>query len=152
VDQREGHVFCGNLLVAGERFSQPLLRFDQSRALAGKLTRPQVVQLDGNVYVHSEAAGGAALLVWSQVPGDGSLAECKTLAEFQKLCPPFEAHSQVITSSSGTIFQSPDLSRYGLIQDLALPESAAPLPDEVRQLLGWQKQNTLQPGAYPTHP
>ncbi len=58
----------------------------------------------------------------------------------------------VVTSSLGALFQSPDLRRYELIQDLSLPASAAPLPDEVRGLLGWQKQDTLLPGAYPTRP
>jgi hypothetical protein len=152
VDKREGHVFCGNLLVATERFSKPLLRFEQSKALVGKLTKPQVTQLDGNVYVRSEAAGPAALLVWSPVPGDSGMAEFKTLAELQKLHPQFEAGSKVVTSSLGALFKSPDLSRYELIQDISLPESAAPMPDEVRQLLGWQKQDTILPGAYPTHP
>lgn len=151
VDQREGHVFCGNLLVASERFSKPLLRFDQSRTLAGKLTKPQVTQLDGNVYVRSESATGATLLVWSPVPG-GGLTECKALTEFQKLCPPFEAHSQTVTSSLGTLFQSPDLSRYALIQDISLLASVTPMPDEIRQLLGWQRQDPILPGAYPTHP
>jgi hypothetical protein len=152
VDKREGHVFCGNLLVASERFFKPLLRFEQSRTLTGKLTKPQVTQLDGNVYVRSDAAGPAALLVWSPVPGGSSMTECKTLAEFQKLCPLFEAHSKVVTSSLGALFQSPDLNRYELIQDISLPASAAPMPDEVRQRLGWQKQDTTLPGAYPTHP
>lgn len=40
---------------------------------------------------------------------------------------------------------------YELIQDLSLPASAAPLPDEVRHLLGWQKQDTMPPGAYPRY-
>jgi len=152
VDKREGHTFCGNLLVASERFSKPLLRFQQSPALAGKLTNPQVTRFDSNVYVRSEPAGSSPLLVWSPAPGDGSTAEFKTLAEFQKLCPPFEAHSKVITSSLASLFKSPDLSRYELIQDLSLPESAAPIPDEIRRLLGWPKQDTIVPGAYPIHP
>ena len=149
VDEREGHVFCGNLLVASEQFSKPLLRFRQSPALAGKLTKPQVTQLDGNVYVRSETADPAPLLVWSPVTGGNGMAECKTVAEFQKLCPPFEAHSKAITSPLGALFKSPDLKRYELIQDVSLPASAAPMPDEVRHLLDWPKQDTILPGAYP---
>jgi hypothetical protein len=149
VDQREGHVFCDNLLVADDGFSKPLLRFEQR---VGGLTRPQVTQLDGNVYVRSEAAEPAALLVWSPVPGGGGRAEFETLAAFRELCPQFEAHSKVVTSSLRALFKSPDLSRYEVIQDISSPESAAPMPDEVRQLLGWQKQDTILPGAYPARP
>ncbi|MEN6334298.1 MAG: right-handed parallel beta-helix repeat-containing protein [Phycisphaerales bacterium] len=151
VDQREGHVFCGNLLVASERFSKPLVRFEQSRAVS-KLTEPQVTQFDGNVYVRSDAANPAALLVWSPSPGNSGLAEFKTLADFQKLCPQFEVHSEALTSPLGSLFQSPDLRRYGLIQDISVPASAIPMPDEIRQQLGWQKQDTVQPGAYPVRP
>ncbi len=57
MDKREGHVFCGNLLVADANFTQPLLRVEQNRALGGKLTKPQVTQLDGNVYVRNGDAG-----------------------------------------------------------------------------------------------
>lgn len=149
VDQREGHVFCGNLLVASERFSKALLRFEQSPALAGRLTQPQVTQFDGNVYVRSDNAGPAALLAWSPTPGRG-MAEFKTLAEFWKLCPQFEVYSKVVASSLRSLFQSLDLCRYKLIQDLSLPASVAPVPDEVRNVLGWQKQDTIQPGAYPS--
>jgi hypothetical protein len=152
VDEREGHAFCGNLLVASERFSKPLLRFRQSPALAGKLTKSQVTQLDGNVYVRSEAAGPTPLLIWSPVPGDSGILEFKTLAELRKLHPQFEAHSKVVTSSLGALFKSPDLKRYELIQDISLPASVTPLPDEVRHLLGRPKQDPRLPGAYPTHP
>ncbi|HON91066.1 MAG TPA: right-handed parallel beta-helix repeat-containing protein [Sedimentisphaerales bacterium] len=149
VDRREGHVFCGNLLVASDRFSKPFLRFEQSRAVSAKLTEPQVRQLDGNVYVRSDTARPSPLLVWSPVSGNSNLVEFKTLADFQKLHPQFEAHSKALVSPLGALFQSPDLKRYELIQDLSLPNSAAPMPDEVRQILGWQKQDTPQPGAYP---
>jgi len=32
------------------------------------------------------------------------------------------------------------------------PPPPPPLPDKVRHLLSWPKQDTLLPGAYPTHP
>ena len=63
VDQREGHRFVGNLLTADETFHKPLLRFEQTKGLCGKLTRPQVTQLDDNVYVRS-----------GESPGSGSFA------------------------------------------------------------------------------
>ena len=152
VDKREGHAFCGNLLVAGPRFSKPLARFEQSPGLVGKLTKPQVTQLDGNVYVRNEAGGPEALLFWSPLEADSSMTQFKTLEEFRRLYPHFEANSRVVTSSLGALFKSPELSRYELIHDILLAESATPLPEEVRQLLGWQKQEATVPGAYPSRP
>jgi hypothetical protein len=152
VDHREGHVFCGNLLVAGPQFSKPLLRFEQARALCSKLTKPAATQFDGNVYVRGEVAGAQPLLVWSPVQGDNCVTEIKTLTELQKLAPQFEAHSKAVTSSLASLFKSPELSRYELIQDISLREADVPMPDEVRQLLGRQKQDPFLPGAYPAHP
>ncbi len=152
VDKREGHVFCGNLLVAGPRFSKPLARFEQSPGLLGKLTKPQVTQLDGNVYVRNEAAGPEALLFWSPLEAANGVTQFKNLEEFRSLHPQFEAHSKVVTSSVGALFRSPELSRYELVQDVSLPESAIPLPDEVRRLLGWQKREATVPGAYAACP
>ena len=34
VDEREGHVFVGNLLVADESFHKPLLLFEQTKSCA----------------------------------------------------------------------------------------------------------------------
>ncbi len=84
--------------------------------------------------------------------GDNWLTEIKTLAEFQKLCPQFEAHSQVVTSSLRDLFKSPELSRYELVQGLAGPASTVPLPAEIHQLLGWPEQGPYAPGAFPQRP
>jgi hypothetical protein len=51
VDERHGHVFEKNLMVADEEFDGPLMQFFQSPAVRGRLKDPQVDALDGNVYV-----------------------------------------------------------------------------------------------------
>jgi hypothetical protein len=73
VDEREGHVFVGNLLVASESFGRPLLQLQQARGLCGQLTRPQATEVDGNVYVR--AGGGGPLAVWGPVADEGCHAE-----------------------------------------------------------------------------
>jgi len=148
VDKREGHVFVGNLLAAHERFRKPLLRFEQTRVLCTKLTRPQVTQFDGNVYVRSGDAGGRGLLVWSPVPGDNCVTELATLADLQKLRPEFEARSQVLSSDLGSVFKSPELGHYELIRGFTGLASAGPLPAEIQQLLGWAKAETPFAGAF----
>ncbi len=151
VNQREGHVFVGNLLAADEHFAKPLLRFDQMRSLCGTLTRPQVTRLDGNVYVRNGDAGASALLVWSPVADENCVTELATLADLQKLHPEFEAHGRILNLDLGSVFKGPYLGRYELIRDLR-STSAVPTPVEIQELLGWSKQEDLLPGAYPVLP
>jgi parallel beta-helix repeat protein len=151
VDKREGHVFAGNLLMVDAEFNQPLLRFTQTKKLCGRLTRPQVEQLDDNVYVRGGDASAKTLIVWSPVEGENCTAEFKSLDELRQLHPEFEAHSRYLNHYYGTVFKSPELGHFELTR--SLPELAADsLPDEVRKLLDWSKADARTPGAYPFHP
>jgi len=152
VDKREGHVFAGNLLVADAQFPKALLRFEQTKVLCGKLTRPQVRQFDDNVYVRGGDTASRPLLVWSPAEGESCTAQFGTLAEFQKLHPEFEAHSQYFTGGYGSVLQSPELKNYELVRAFPKPAAEDTLPADIRQLLGWSKQDARTPGAYPLRP
>ena len=147
VDQREGHIFAGNLLLAEAGFSKPLLRFEQTRNLCGKLTRPMVRQLDGNVYVRGAAATGP-LLVWGPAEGENCVINLQSPADLQKLHPEFEAHSLALALDLRSVCQSPELQRYELLRPFAETLPAMAFPDEVRKLLGWPPETSPIPGAY----
>jgi hypothetical protein len=150
VDQREGHVFVNNLLVASEAYRGPLLRFGQPSSLCAKLQRPQVKELNGNVYVRAAAPGAASgpLLVWSPAASDSCVARLGSLDEFRKLVPAFEINGRQLDRTPRSIFKGPDVGRYELLQVLpGTPEVA--LPADVRKLLGWSEEEAESPGAYP---
>ncbi len=149
VDKREGHVFVGNLLAADPNFTKPLLRVEQARSQCGKLTRPAVTRVDGNVYIRSGAAASRNLLVWTTAEANNCVVELKTPAELQKLAPEFEAHSQVIPLPLRSVFRSPELAHYELIRSLG---DSVPLPPEAQQLLNWPTDKPVSPGAYPSRP
>jgi hypothetical protein len=146
VDKREGHVFVGNLLVADESYRKPLLRFEQPKTLCERLTRPQVRQLDGNLYVR-RGGGTSPLLVWSPVTGESCQVELGSLDELRKLQPGFEARGRYFGDWFGALFRSPELRNYEMVR--AVSEPADPLPVEIRQLLGWTEQDSRLPGAFP---
>ncbi len=148
VDQREGHVFVGNLLVASASFRKPLLRFEQPQALCPRLTRPQSTQVDGNVYVRYGQAQ-APLLVWSPVAGDACQVELATLDDLRKLQPTLEARARSFADYVGALFRSPELSNYELAQPLPGLPPAHDLPAEVAKLLGWPAAQPRTPGAFP---
>ena len=148
VDQREGHAFVGNLLLADEAFRKPLLRFEQHPGLKGRLTRPQVSRLDGNIYVRRDAAGTLPLLVWSPNVGPENLASLKSPAELTAREAAFEAHSLHLNQPYGSVVRSPELGHYEPILPLEPQGAVAALPDALRAALGsLAAQKTA--GAYP---
>ena len=146
VDQREGHVFSGNLLVAGARFPKALLRADQTKVLQGKLLKPQFAATDYNLYVRPADAAARSLVVWSPAEGDNNQFEFQTLAGLHARLPQFEVHSQILELDPGAVLQSPELKNYRPIR--VLPASAS-VPDDIARLLGWPEQTAAGPGAYP---
>jgi hypothetical protein len=153
VDQREGHVFVNNLIVASEAYRRPLMQFEQPASLCAKLPRPAAKEIGGNVYVRASLAGASAapppLIVWSPADTDGCTARLTSLDEFRKLVPAFEAGGRQLDRTPRSIFHGPDLGRYELLQALPGTPGAATLPADVRALLGWSEEDAQSPGAYP---
>jgi hypothetical protein len=147
VDEREGHAFVGNLLVGSEAFRLPLLRVEQPRSLCSRLTKPQLAQVEGNVYVRD--ARGGPLLVWSPVAGDTCQVELGSLDELRKLQPGLEARGRAFPGHAGELFRSPELSNYELARPLPGLPPTDDLPAEVAKLLGWPAAQTRTPGAFP---
>jgi parallel beta-helix repeat protein len=152
VDQREGHVFIGNLLVANEGFNRPLLQFLQAKVLCGQLTRPQVAQLDDNVYLRKDMAEGLPLIVWSPAENRNCTNQFATPEDLHQSYPEFESHSRYLNNYYGSLFKSPDLGNYELARALPELNAADSLPANVRMLLDWSKQDAATPGACPFHP
>jgi hypothetical protein len=153
VEEREGHVFVNNLLVAGDAYTQPMLRFEQPKALCEKLARAQAATMDGNVYVRSSKmadgrdAKPVPLVTWSPAATDTCLTPAASLDEFRGLAPAFEAHGRSLDLSPRFVFKSPELGRYELQRPLpGAPH--APAPPDVLKVLGWSPQDGRTAGAY----
>jgi hypothetical protein len=149
VDQREGHVFANNLLVASEAYRGPLLQFEQPKLLCARLTRPQAKEIEGNVYVRAllPDANAAPLILWSPASTESCVARLGSLDEFRRMAPGVEANGRQFDETPRTVFKGPDVGRYELLQ--ALPGAAGVLPEDVRKLLGWSEDEARSPGAYP---
>ena len=149
IDQRDGHVFVGNLIVQSGLLKRPFLQVTQSLVLCGTLTHPQFARLDDNVYV-CDGDPAKTFATWAPakiVEGTNCTAQFKTLDEFRQANPQFEAHSKYLGNGYGTIFKGAELGNYEPIQPL--PELEDSLPPNIRQLLGWSKKEGQIPGAYP---
>ncbi len=150
VDQREGHIFVNNLLVASENYKRPLLGFEQ-RAFCDKNKRPQATQVDGNVYVRAAAMDGSnpPLIVWGPAENDKCSSTFNSVADFRSAVPGFEANGRQLDRTPRSILRGPDMGRYDLLPNVPVESKAALLPVEVRKILGWSEQEARTPGAYP---
>ncbi len=146
VDERHGHVFEGNLLVASEGFDEPLLRFEQSPALCGKLTKPMTARVDGNAYVRATATD-EPLVTWSPVRGEQCQTGYATLDAFRKAAG-VEARGKAWVPYHGTVFRSVELRRFELAQRLPGMEEQ-PVASEALKATGGNATKQL-PGAYAT--
>lgn len=144
VNERVGHVFEANLVVADAAVKGPLLRFEQAPATCGKVTQPMASRVDGNVYLR--AGSGQPLLSWAPVPGAVCQTTFVSLEDFRQAVPGMEAAGRALPGD-GAVFRSPELRRFELAR---VPEGVQPLPvpADLRKLLGWSAARAL-PGAFP---
>ncbi len=152
VDEREGHVFVNNLMVASAPEVGPLLRVDQPPALCQRLTRPALRKMDGNVYVRpgTQYAALAAPLIRRFDAGSADCsASFRSLRAFRQRAPNFESHGHRLDGDARSVFSAPDIRRYQLLHSLPASGEVA-MPEAVRKLLGWgSKQAAQTVGAYP---
>lgn len=173
VDERDGHVFVGNLLAADEGFRGPLMMTFQVRPLNKTLTEPQLTTLDYNVYVRQDKPGAQPLIAWSpadteagerEFPPGGMMANWESFgasrntkqlgspSELHAMIPQFSANSRAFLGYYGPLFRGVRLSRYDLEADFPGTRSAAPLSDDVLELLGQSRESAQFPGAFPVTP
>ncbi len=153
VDQREGHVFLNNLLVAGESYDRPLLMFEQPASLCESLTRPMATEVNGNIYVRAAMTGvthPSPLAVWSPAATDSCRLDLGSLDEFREQGPEFEADGLQLDLTPRSIFKGPDVDRYELLQMPA--GERVTVPAEIRNHLGWSEEDAATVGAYPFRP
>jgi parallel beta-helix repeat protein len=155
INDREGHVFVNNLLTGDENLNRPLLAFSQTPSLCERLSKPQVKQLDYNVYVRRSKTPASPLIFWSPAPGSRCQAPLDSPEDLQKLHPEFSANSRYFADYNGPLFKSAEpgsYRNYQLLQAFAGSKTGAPLPSEISKLLGQPKADAPFVGAYPPVP
>jgi hypothetical protein len=152
VEERDGHVFVNNLLTANEQFRRPLLRFRQPGNMYERLKQPQVKKLDYNVYVRIGSSDSLPMIAWSPFSEGNHSVNLQSPEELNKLQSEFSANSLIFTNYGGPLFKCATLSNYELLEVFPGSKKALPLPAEISKLLGWEKQESHFPGAFPLCP
>ncbi len=147
VDKRDGHIFVNNLVTVNENYHRPLLVVWQEEKLCEQLNKPQLEQLDYNVYVRS-GVSTEPLMLWSPAADVNCQTRIDSLEGLNKLHAEFSAHSKYFANYSGPLFKSPELDNYQLLQAFPGCRAATSPPAEIGKLLGRGKEAPFI-GAYP---
>jgi hypothetical protein len=148
VEQRDGHAFVGNLLVADESFSKQLLRFDQPAALKSRLTKPQVTRLNDNVYVRRQTRADRSVIAWSPTATNENQVYLPNPAALTALNPQFESRSVLLNRDYRSVIRSPELGHFDPVVDLPRTPNSEAVPSAILTATGW-KDAPHSAGAYP---
>jgi parallel beta-helix repeat protein len=149
VDKREGHVFVDNLLTGDEKFTRPLLFVWQPASLCGQLTKPEINDMDHNVYIRGVEKTPYAFILWSPAQNDKCQVCFDSLESLRKLYPGFEANSRFYSDYGGPLFKGAELNNYQLLEDFPGAKLGSLPPEEIRRLLSPSGKEGPYVGAYP---
>ena len=149
VNKREGHVFINNLLTGNENFNRPLLFVWQPANLCDSLNKPQLKQLDYNMYVSNTEKPSLPVILWSPASNNDCQLGFDSLATFRKLYPGFSENSRYYAHYKNPLFKSPELNDYHLLGIFPGADLGTKLPDEPAKLLKNYKNESHYVGAYP---
>jgi len=152
VDKRDGHIFANNLLTGDASFNRPLLFVWQPASLCATLNKPQLQQLDYNVYVRSADKTSYPLMLWSPASNENCQVGFESLENLRKLYPEFSANSRNYLSYDGPLFKGMELGNFQLLSAFPASKSGMQLPAEISKFLGQSKKGERYVGAYPPMP
>ncbi len=148
VEERHSHEFVNNLMAADQAFMEPLVQFWQSEAVRERLKAPQVVAMDGNVYVRRLGAKAVPVMVWSPVQNEKQSVDIFGLDELRSLHPEFESKSRFYSDYWSPLFRSPELDRFDLLPGFPGANGGVAVPENIRTLLKLPANQSPFPGAY----
>ena len=147
VEERDGHVFVNNLMVADATLNRPHLFVWQRAMLCDRLRDQQFSTIDNNVYVKNGERKAMPLILWSPAQNEQCITAMDSPAELSKVLPGFEKNGILLTGQ--TVFLSPELDNYRTLPGFAGHSAAAIPPAEIQSLLKMQKRSPAYVGAYP---
>lgn len=148
VEERDGHVFVNNLMVADATLNRPHLFVWQRAMLCDRLRDQQFSTIDNNVYVKNGERKAMPLILWSPAQNEQCITAMDSPAELSKVLPYFEKNGILLTGQ--TVFLSPELDNYRTLPGFKGHAAAALPPAEIQSLLKMQKRSPAYVGAYPS--
>ena len=148
LNERDGHIFENNLIVADKTFNKPLLFVWQPESICNKINNSQLKELDHNIYVHTSGDTSDSVIYWSPANNNCQIT-LNSPEALHKLHPEFSSQSKYFPNYRGPLFKSPELNNFHLLQEFPAANSGIQLPDNIGKLLSHYEKGKHHIGAYP---
>jgi hypothetical protein len=122
-------------LVADQSFNRNLLKASQAKELCGNLKDAQFSKLDGNVYIRSNKSSKMPIINWSPAKGESCIANYNTLSDFKTNNSKFEKNGRELTRDIHSVFKSPELANYELLDAIKKISFKVPVSKEIQELV-----------------
>lgn len=146
VDERVGHVFANNLLVADENFPRPLMLVWQPSFMCDKLNNSQLKEMDHNVFVKASTVESDDIMLWSPAQNTKCQVAIKKLDDLKALYPAFSKNSIYLENYNYPVFKSTLLGNYELIPEFTEGRKNTVLPEALSKII--KRSNMAGVGAY----
>ncbi len=147
VEERDGHIFVNNLMVADATLNRPHLFVWQRAMLCDRLRDPQFSAIDNNVYVKNGERKAMPLILWSPAQNEQCITAMDSPEELNKLITGFEKNGIRLTLQN--VFLSPELDNYRTLPGFTGHTAAVLPPAEIQSLIKMKKRAPVYVGAYP---
>lgn len=147
VEERHGHVFVNNLLVADDNFDLALMTVWQSPLVCERVKGTPFNQIENNVYVRSKSYDYSPVLWWAPANNDKCCMPIGNPSELNDLYAGHGANSIFLDNYEGAVFKSPQLHNFELLPHFTEAAGEAKIPSDVKKLINRNKEKGV--GAYP---
>lgn len=151
VEEREGHVFVNNLMIAGENYPSHMLQTTQPPHMCERLNQSPLKELDYNLYVRRTSTDSisAPMAWWSPASNEECRAIINAPQELTALYPDFSKNSKYLTNYDAAIFVDEADHNYRLQDSFASEVVPAKIPEKIRKAMGLTDQEADFIGAKP---
>jgi parallel beta-helix repeat protein len=146
VEERDGHEFVNNLMVADENFQKPLLFVWDT--LCGRINTPHLKIMDHNVYVRKSEKNKYPLILWSPSDNEKCQQGFELPEDLNEKYPQFSASSRYYPATKIQVFKSVDLNNYQLLESFPGVDAGEIIPADIVHILDIKKQYQGYVGAY----
>ena len=148
VDARFNHTFKNNLIYMEKEFFRPAMHAWQPAVMCERLNKPQLSDMNNNLYLVEGSEPKASLINWSPAANDTCSLLINEPAALTALYPAFETGSMLLNEQSKSVFADFSGMDYKLLPSARKAVKPTLLNERTAKAMGTESAEISYIGAY----